>query len=62
MTLRQGLLDALLALAMIEVLDVRGAVGGVGSGGAVRRSQLCVFSDGASLGHDAVALRAHASS
>jgi len=30
MTLRQGLLAALLAIAMFDGLDVRGAVGGVG--------------------------------
>ena len=33
-TPRQGLLAALLALAMIDGLDVRGAVGGLGSLGA----------------------------
>ena len=38
MTLRQGLLAARLALAMINLLDVRGAVGMVGSPGAVNRA------------------------
>ena len=38
MTLRQGLLAALLALAMIILLDVRGAVGVVGDRGAVTLS------------------------